>query len=71
MKPTLKLYYFGSNSNCITIGDLVCSNSGGEGCTVSVGFYYTQTCFDQWIEVIYNSKTGNYVVQDSGYCSPP
>lgn len=70
-KPTLELYYFGNNSSCITIGDLICSNNGGESCKVSTGFYYTTYCFDQWIEVIYNSKTGNYVVADLGYCSPP
>lgn len=70
-KPTLTLYYFGSSSTCITIGDLICNNNEGEDCTVSTGFYYTTYCFDQWIEVIYDSKAGNYVVQDLGYCSPP
>ncbi len=70
-KPTQTLYYFGSSSSCIKIGDLICNNNGGEGCKVSTGFYYTTYCFDQWIEVIYNPKTGNFIVQDLGYCSPP
>jgi len=70
-KPTLTLYYFGSNSNCIQIGNTICSNNSGINCKVSAGFYYTTYCFSQWIEVRFDLKAGNYFVQDLGYCFPP
>jgi hypothetical protein len=70
-KPNVTLYYFGSNSSCIQIGNTICNNSSGTSCRVSTGVYYTTYCFDQWIEVLYDSKQGAYTVVNLGYCSPP
>jgi len=70
-KPNVTLYYFGLNSSCIQIGNLICDNSSGSSCKVSSGYYYTTTCFEQWIEVSYDTKNGTYFVKDLGYCSPP
>ena len=70
-KPNVTLYYNGTNSSCIQMGNLICNNSSGSSCRLNSGWYYTDTCFEQWVLVDYDSSNGTYFVKDLGYCSPP
>lgn len=70
-KPNVTLYYKGTNSSCIQIGDLVCNNSSGSNCRLTTGYYYTTSCFNEWIRIIYDFKESSYTVTNLGYCYPP
>ncbi len=71
LKPNVTLYWFGANSACINIGDLICQNSSGSSCRLKTGYYYTNICYGEWILVEFDSLAGNFFVKDRGFCSPP
>tara|TARA_R100001198_G_C5239893_1_gene217296 strand:- start:3189 stop:3638 length:450 start_codon:yes stop_codon:yes gene_type:complete len=69
--PNTTIYWFGVNSTCINIGDLICSNNTGTRCRIGKGYYYTPICYGEWILVDYDSSISSFFVKDRGFCTPP